>query len=282
MSKKLFIIKFGGSVITDKSASNFMPRKRHINAIAQNIACAFNPQIHHLIVIHGAGSAGHALAKKHMLTKGSHGNDIKERACMEIQKNIHTLQDIIAHAFARNTLPVEVIRTQDVCTNMAGVFTTIDDMPVHRALAHNAIPLLSGAIVPDTRWRHSVLSGDTLCTHYARTIPTHIIAYASDVDGIYTDNPHTNPTKARLLTEISLTDISETATRMTIGKAHTTDVTGGMAGKVRAFASLRATQHKPTIIVFNGTVSKNFSHLLRNDHTLTCTRIITRTHRHKS
>ena len=61
----MFILKLGGSVITDKNKECSF-KKQVMNNLAKNIKNA-NKQI---ILIHGAGSFGHIQAKKFRLNEG--------------------------------------------------------------------------------------------------------------------------------------------------------------------------------------------------------------------
>ncbi|MFB0543187.1 MAG: amino acid kinase, partial [Candidatus Bathyarchaeia archaeon] len=55
------------------------------------------------------------------------------------------------------------------------------------------------------------------------------LIFGVDVDGVYTSDPKLNP-DARLLESLSLREAEDMAD---IGSAATTDVTGGMLGKIR-------------------------------------------------
>ncbi len=271
--KNLFILKLGGSVITDKSSGTFIVRTALIQNIASQIAESFDPHTQRLLIIHGGGSASHAIAKKHSLKYGTHADPQKESAGRTIQNNIHHLQDTIADAFMRAGLPLSIFRSEDIYRNTDGILTAQHDTALRDALDHDMIPLVSGAVIPDITWGHSILSGDTLCAHYAQELPTHTIAFASDVDGVFTHNPHMDST-AQLVPLIYLSDIIDGTTRYTIGGAHTTDITGGLFGKLTSFAPLLYRKHAPKhLFIFNGTHPENFVHLF--EHTLeSATRVV--------
>ena len=61
----MFIIKIGGSVITDKKKESFFKQE-----ISDNIAKEIKKTDKKYIIIHGAGSFGHILAKKYHLHTG--------------------------------------------------------------------------------------------------------------------------------------------------------------------------------------------------------------------
>ena len=61
----MFIVKLGGSVITDKSRENSF-KQEIANRLSREIKNANKKSI----IIHGAGSFGHILAKKYNLDQG--------------------------------------------------------------------------------------------------------------------------------------------------------------------------------------------------------------------
>ena len=58
----MFIIKIGGSVITDKAKQNSFKKD-----VIDNLAKQISKSKKEIILVHGAGSYGHILAKKYNL-----------------------------------------------------------------------------------------------------------------------------------------------------------------------------------------------------------------------
>ena len=268
--QKLWLIKLGGSVVTHKDAANFVPRSAHISAIAHHIGVAARDPRNRFIIVHGGGSAAHTIAAQHNLRAGTHGDAVKVAAAHAITANLHHLQDIIVHALQHANAPAVAVRSEHIFTTHASTLAHSNLSPLSALFQSQRIAVLSGAVVPDTQWGHAILSGDTIVSHSARHFDTHYIALASDTDGLFSADPHTTP-DATHISSITLRDALDT--RVATG-AHTTDVTGGMAGKLQAFAPLLDLPHTPTITLFNGTISTNFSHLFHAPDTLTCTRIV--------
>jgi isopentenyl phosphate kinase len=97
---ELIIIKLGGSVITDKAKPKGSFRKNVVLRIAGEIKRAQNKKKFKLIIVHGAGSYGHPIAKKYNLNKGYSGLNsavgvVKCRAAMADLKQlmVKTLND---------------------------------------------------------------------------------------------------------------------------------------------------------------------------------------------
>src|SRR2546428_4710351 len=62
----MLLVKLGGSVLTDKGRLR-SPRRTAIRRLARELPAARAP----LLVVHGAGSYGHILARKHPLNEGA-------------------------------------------------------------------------------------------------------------------------------------------------------------------------------------------------------------------
>jgi isopentenyl phosphate kinase len=61
----MFILKLGGSIITDKTKECTF-KQEIVNKLAKEIKKAKKE----IIIVHGAGSYGHILAEKYQLNKG--------------------------------------------------------------------------------------------------------------------------------------------------------------------------------------------------------------------
>lgn len=264
--KDLIIIKIGGSILTNKNTSPFIINKKLIVKIAQNISKGFNSKKQNVIIVHGAGSAGHIIAKEHDLINGSKNIAKKNSATKQIQKNIIQLQSIITKAINNTGLKVCSVQSSDICLNARGTLSFFNNDVIEKLLKNNIIPVLSGTMVPDTEWKYSILSGDTIVTHIAKNFHTHTIALASDIDGVFTKDPYRNP-DAKFIKTINLADILKNKKSYTLGGAHTTDVTGGLIGKLQALLPLikhYKNETSPSIFIFNGSNSKHFSDIFHN------------------
>ena len=62
----MYILKFGGSVITEKSTEKCIFKNRVVDELVKSLALAGKKYI----IVHGAGSFGHVIAKKYNLNKG--------------------------------------------------------------------------------------------------------------------------------------------------------------------------------------------------------------------
>ena len=77
-------MKLGGSVITDKRSQTPKCRRKNIHRIAEIISKS-NKKI---IIVHGAGSYAHPLAKKYKINKGLDGTNKQLEAITKAKKQM--------------------------------------------------------------------------------------------------------------------------------------------------------------------------------------------------
>ena len=99
---------------------------------------------------------------------------------------------------------------------------------VRRLVDLGIIPVLYGDAVLDRSRGFSILSGDQIAVRIAVDLDASRLLFGVDVDGVYTSNPKLDP-EARLIERLPLDRLRGL---VEIGGASTTDVTGGMLGKV--------------------------------------------------
>lgn len=251
MKKSTIILKIGGSVITHKNSASFIIRKGLLDRIGAvlNKTLRENPNIQ-LVIIHGAGSAGHQIAKKHNLISGTGDDSDKIEAALQIRLKNQLLNATITEILFRNKLRVVPIHTASCIVQRNGVISHFDHAAMDEALEKNYIPILYGEMVFDTNLGMSVCSGDSSAVYLARLYSASAILYASDVDGIFDKDPHLHK-NAKLVGSHSLQSLIENQ-NVTLSKSHHVDVTGGLANKL---ATLRQGGIPPSlkhVTIFNG------------------------------
>lgn len=235
MSETL-LVKLGGSVITDKNSSDYNVRNETVTNCLQALKqfSLDNPETK-LVLIHGAGGHIHYLAKTYGLTTSCAGVAEKIAHAYEVQKTTKRLSDDIVALALRLDFPLTQIPTCEVVTNKDGGFKNIALERIKKTLQSNGIPLLYGDMVPDETFDLSICSGDTLIAEIAPHIAATRIIYVSDIDGLYTSDPHQHEA-AELIEKISVTELGND--RITITNSHSIDVTGGLKNKLEPAAQL--------------------------------------------
>lgn len=255
--KPLYILKIGGSVATYKNKQPLRVRRALLYDIATEIKKARTKGNFSLVLIHGSGAAGHHLAKKYALHEGALGDPKKIRAALDSQTANQLLDHIITDIFISRGLPVTPCHTASLVIQNNKKVSDFNTNTIRAALENDYIPLLYGEMVFDSQLGMSVCSGDTLAALIARECHAQKIFFASDIDGIFTKDPHLFK-DATLIESLYL----HTAEKQSaLSPSHNTDVTGGLLGKIRELAILADTDIE-TIEIFNGFQPKRYSQAL--------------------
>lgn len=252
--KEIIIIKLGGSIVTEKSAEKPVIRTNHVTKIARIIAKHYNPQRYSLILIHGAGSYGHLHAYRHKLSLGTKDHPEKTFRATENQYLDARLNSELTTIFIQEKLPVVGMPTRTLAINKNGALASLSIESIEAAIRVGVIPLLHGDMVFDQAWGLSILSGDTLMVKLAEHFNTKKVFFASDVDGIFSEDPHLSK-KAKFIPRIHFDKIGK---ELVLGQSHHRDVTGGLSKKFSALYTLPSLKK---IFFFNGLKVLNFSFL---------------------
>lgn len=213
-------MKLGGSILTDKSTY----REPRIDAIAR-LALELAASRERVVLVHGAGSYGHVLAKKHDLTRGQDENVARTLAAAQVHADVRALSALLLDALRDAGVPAFSHSTYDLARTTNGQLANFAYEPVHESLARGFVPVLSGDVVMDNARGFGILSGDVLMVELARSLrPTRAI-FATDVDGIYDREP--SEPGAALLPRIDL------SREIVHGHARVPDITGSMTGKLK-------------------------------------------------
>lgn len=251
--KEVILLKLGGSIVTLKHLAQPAVRRAHIQRIAAVIKKGYDPKKHALLLIHGAGSFGHLHAHTHKLAEGTRNHPEKTFRAIENQSLDARLNAELTSLFIEAGLPVVGLPTRTMAINTNGKLSSLETTSIQAALSVGAVPLLHGDMVFDTTWGLSVCSGDVLAPKLAEIFSATAVFFASDVDGIYTKDPHQH-TDAILIQETTLEEIASGTIEMS--GSHNVDVTGGLSKKFSLF------QKQPdlkNIYLFNGLKPENFS-----------------------
>ncbi|OYT59825.1 amino acid kinase [Euryarchaeota archaeon ex4484_178] len=238
--KDLTIIKLGGSLLTDKSTPYQMKSEKF-----RDIAREIHETLEKVIIIHGVGSLGHPPVKKYGLYKGYTGPENLLNLA-KTQSIVFELRIEFVRALQEEGINAMIFlpSSQVIAENMRIKEFFLE--PVKKFLEIGMVPVLGGDMVIDERMGFSVCSGDTLAVYLADKLGAKRLIFASDVDGIYTNDPKKDP-EARHIPEINLNAVDLIAG---ITGSNFIDVTKGMAGKIEAIERYRGIIEKGTEVVF--------------------------------
>ena len=238
-------LKLGGSLITDKLRP-YTPRLDVIQRLANEIAQARqeNPQLH-ILVGNGAGSFGHVPAKKYGTRSGVHTPQ-EWLGFAEVWKEAATLNRYVTDAFIQAGLPVISFSPCASVTANDGQVEHWELYPIESALKAGLLPLVFGDVIFDRQRGGTILSTEDLFEYLARHFHPQRILLAGIEEGVWRDYPQCTA----LLTRITPTTFPTASLHLEGSNA--TDVTGGMASKVRQSLALVQEIAGLEILIFSG------------------------------
>ncbi|WP_135825835.1 isopentenyl phosphate kinase [Halorussus ruber] len=221
------VVKLGGSVITDKDRAEALDGPA-LDRAADAIAAALDGgEVSDLVVVHGGGSFGHHHASEHGVSKTEGTADAG--AALEIHGAMKTLNEfVLARLHDRDVPAVPVHPFSAACRDREAELSLMTEQ-VETMLGEEFVPVLHGDAVVHEGEGVSILSGDEVVTAVAEGIDAERVGFCSTVPGVLDDADDVIP-EIRSYDEVA----------QFLGGSDATDVTGGMAGKVRALLSLDA------------------------------------------
>ncbi|MBI4028931.1 MAG: isopentenyl phosphate kinase family protein [Candidatus Blackburnbacteria bacterium] len=260
--KTTFIIKLGGSVITHKDQSVARVRKSTLLRLVKEVKNAKKvlPKAGFLIV-HGAGSFGHPLAKKYNLAAGMRTHEQTLGFSLTTQAMLK-LNSFVVSAFHKQNLPAVSFPPHTFVSQSGREIERFDIQLIEQSLEKGQIPVLFGDMVLDKTQGCSILSGDTIVSYLSKKLKVDKVIYLSNVDGVFEKDPRINPS-ARLIPSVgnkNLEDVlSLLLTSSNGGKSN--DVTGEMYGKL---LSVRKFLPQVKVYVANGLKKGVLENILLN------------------
>ncbi len=242
--KGLVSLKLGGSVITDKN-SYLKVNDSAIRRLADEIA---GSRVSELIIVHGAGSFGHPLAAKYQVKEGFKRDEQLLGFC-KVRMAMIELNRLLVNAFLDAGIPAVPLFPCSYVTTSKGRIESIDLKPIRELLRIGLVPVTCGDAVSDRALGFTILSGDQLISSLSVSMKASRIVVGVDVDGVFTSDPKINP-DADLVSCLSLREARKMLS--SLGKSASTDVTGGMFGKIRELLS--AVETGIEIVLVNASV----------------------------
>ena len=248
--KDLYLIKIGGSLITDKSRP-YKARPKIIRQLAKEIKTVRGKGCYFLIA-HGSGSFGHTSAAKYQTGEG-----IKNKSSLYglavVQQDAIKINRIVNEIFLKEGLPCLSFVPSSFSLARNKKLAKIFIEPIIESLKIGILPLVFGDIILDKKRGCCIFSGESTL---GNLIPPLIkagfkinkIIQCGTTDGVYDENGKTIP----LITVDSFPRWEKAITQ-----AANTDVTGGMAHKLEE--SLKIAKRGIKTLIINGSSKGNLS-----------------------
>ncbi|MFA6376302.1 MAG: isopentenyl phosphate kinase [Candidatus Paceibacterota bacterium] len=218
------IIKIAGSVITDQKFGKPIMNWLHLRTIADELKNYKAPYI----LIHGAGSYGHPLAKKTGIDKSVISN-AQLLAFAKTQKMQNELDCLICAALIKKGIPAFPAQASSHAVLERGRLVKMETEAIAGLIRLKLVPVSYGVPAFDNSWGSAILSSDQIAPYLAKHLGIKKIIEISDVDGIYTADPKINK-GAELIRNIGKSNF-EKIDQYLFNNPATTDVTGGIKQK---------------------------------------------------
>jgi isopentenyl phosphate kinase len=254
----MIIVKFGGSVITEKSNECTFKSdvtKQLIEELRNFYGYQNNDQKYRIILVHGAGSFGHIKAKKYQLADG-YQNEDQLLGLTKVHWDVRDLNSKFMNLLISQNLPGISIPPMSILKNDNKEIDTIDFTRFKQTLKINSIPVTYGDVVFDESLRFSICSGDLIIQHLADEFKPERVIFLTDVDGLFTNNPKIKENQADLINILTEDSFNIASTDQNINP----DVTGGIYLKCKIALTLAKLGVETYII--NGNVPGRLSNAL--------------------
>jgi isopentenyl phosphate kinase len=244
-AENLQFLKLGGSLITDKTRPR-TPRPETIARLAREITLSRekNPDLK-LVLGHGAGSFAHVPAKKYGTRQGVY-SDSAWQGFAEVWEEAVSLNRLIMAAFRDAGLPAIALPPSAGVIANDGQVISWDLGVLQAALMTPLLPVVYGDVIFDAMRGGTILSTEDLFIHLAHELHPRRILLAGLEPGVWADYPACT----RLLPEITPEAVQ--SADISLGDSPGTDVTGGMASKVRQMVELVMEIPDLEVLIFSG------------------------------
>lgn len=178
-----------------------------------------------LVVVHGGGSFGHPHAAAWGASTTDGVTDVA--GVMEIHGAMGTLNTFVLRALHDADVPAVPVHPLSAGSRNSEGALTLPTGQIKTLLGEGFVPVLHGDVVAHAGEGATILSGDEIVTVLADALDAARVGVCSTVPGVLDQDDAVVP-------EISSYD----AVADVLGDSDATDVSGGMAGKVRALLAL--------------------------------------------
>ncbi len=214
------VLKLGGSVITEKDRPETVDSAM-LERAAESVAILPG----RTVIVHGGGSFGHHHASAHGVSSTEATRD--DAGIRAIHGAMKRLNGTVIDALADTGVRAVPVHPFSGARRRSDGTLELGTAPVATMLDEGFVPVLHGDTVVHEAAGATIVSGDELVVALATALDADRVGVCSSVPGVY-------DAAGNVIDRIeSFDDI-----RDAVGASDTTDVTGGMAGKVHELLAL--------------------------------------------
>ena len=223
------VLKLGGSLITEKDSRETVDEDA-LGAALDAVAEAREATGEDLILVHGGGSFGHYHAAERGVTATEGTRDARD--VVAIHDAMGRLNATVVDGLHDRDVSAVPVRPLSLASKDADAVLDFPTLGVERLLEEGFCPVLHGDGVVQTGAGVTILSGDEIVVALARSLPVDRVGLCSTVPGVL-------DSEGAVVDRIDQYEDVAAA----LGGSDATDVTGGMAGKVRTLLELPVPAH---------------------------------------
>jgi isopentenyl phosphate kinase len=241
----LIFLKLGGSLITNKDIP-FSARKDTLRRLGAEISEALDtiPELK-LLIGHGSGSFGHSTAAQFGTRTGIRSAE-DWLGFQKVWWSAHQLNYIVIKEFLNLGLPIISLPASASLISSNKKIDQWNIQPVISSLKNNLLPMVFGDVVIDKELGATIFSTEELFSYLVNVLHPNRILLAGKERGVFQDYPR-NQDLISLITPDTYPLISSK-----INASASTDVTGGMASKVRSMLDQITLDENLSIDIFSG------------------------------
>jgi isopentenyl phosphate kinase len=218
------VLKLGGSVVTEKDRGETVDGPALDRAAAAIADARDGGDVDDLVVVHGGGSFGHPAAAAFGVTTEDGTRD--PDGVLSIHGAMTTLNKFVLRSLRDEGVPAVPVHPLSAAHRDADGSLSVPAGQVETLLAEGFVPVLHGDVIAHAGEGVTVLSGDEIVVDLARSLDADRVGLCSTVPGVL-DGDDVIPDIA------AFEDVADV-----LGESEATDVSGGMAGKVRELLAL--------------------------------------------
>lgn len=250
--KRLIFLKLGGSLITDKMGVEAV-RTQLLSRLVREIAEAREacPEMQ-LLIGNGSGSFGHVAAARAGTRNGVHTTE-QWFGFAQVSSAAARLNRLVTEALLAAGVPAVAIQPSASAVCRRGRIESMAISPIRAALNAGIVPVIYGDIAFDSEIGGTIVSTEEVMTAIAFELKPSWLLLAGQTRGVIDHQDQVIP----VITQSNFGEVESM-----LGGSSGTDVTGGMASKVKGMLELVADQPQMAIRIFTGMINGNLKDVL--------------------
>ena len=184
------VIKLGGGLITDKGSMKKFDSDS-VERVADSISSVIEMGVP-IVIVHGAGSFGHLLAKEWSISEGVNQKIAEDQRMIvnKIRSDMRELNELVIDKLADSELESEGLPPSEWAIGTGSGFQ--GDITNFERVVEAPIPITFGDVVnTNDRLEFGILSGDDLMVRLSRELEvSHCIFLIGDADGVLSGPPN--------------------------------------------------------------------------------------------